>query len=77
MADELLPLSENKRCPCCGNVLPPIAFGRNKTTKDGLSSYCRSCMRDKQKQWKINNKEKVRGWKRAWKRYGTQRGVEV
>lgn len=32
-----------KRCSKCGVEKPPDGFGRNKSTSDGLSSYCRAC----------------------------------
>lgn len=32
-----------KRCPRCGIEKPRDAFARNRSTKDGLGSYCRPC----------------------------------
>ena len=32
-----------KRCPDCGQEKPLSEFGNNRTTKDGLQVYCRSC----------------------------------
>ena len=39
-----------KRCPVCGERLPPDAFGTNKARKDGLQSVCRDCRNTKGKQ---------------------------
>lgn len=33
-----------KRCPKCGETLPRSAFWKNRTTKDGLQSYCKACL---------------------------------
>jgi hypothetical protein len=32
-----------KRCPRCGRHLPFAQFARNRSSKDGLGSYCRPC----------------------------------
>lgn len=32
-----------KKCPRCGEVKPVSEFGTNRTRKDGLSGYCKSC----------------------------------
>lgn len=32
-----------KRCPKCGETKPLEQFGRNKASKDGLQSSCKSC----------------------------------
>lgn len=42
---------ETKRCPRCGRDLPKEAFGKNRTTKDGLQNWCKEC---------TNAQEKVR-----------------
>lgn len=37
---------EEKACRKCLRPLPPAAFPRNKSTRDGLSSWCRDCHRE-------------------------------
>ncbi len=32
-----------KQCPKCGEDKPLSVFGTNRTTRDGLQSYCKSC----------------------------------
>ncbi|MDY2737538.1 hypothetical protein, partial [Intestinibacter sp.] len=32
-----------KYCPKCGKTLSVSEFGKNKTTTDGLQTYCKSC----------------------------------
>lgn len=34
---------QTKRCPKCSMELPLHDFNKNKSTADGLSSYCRNC----------------------------------
>lgn len=33
----------HKRCPDCGLVLPFDQFAKNRSARDGLSSYCKQC----------------------------------
>lgn len=37
---------ETKVCPRCGKELPLDAFGKNKSTKDGLNPLCKNCDHD-------------------------------
>lgn len=34
-----------KRCPRCGETKPKQQFARNRSTRDGLGSYCLPCHR--------------------------------
>src|SRR5437588_6451293 len=45
-----------KTCPDCKQPKPPEEFYRSKASKDGLSSYCQPCTKDRSKQ-----SEKTRG----------------
>lgn len=40
---------ETKRCPRCGRDLPKEAFGKNRTTKDGLQNWCKECTNAQEK----------------------------
>lgn len=44
-----LPVSERteKWCPGCSAPLPLTAFGKNRSTSDGLTAYCRPCHNDR------------------------------
>jgi hypothetical protein len=33
----------SKYCPRCERVLPVDSFGRNRSARDGLTSYCKPC----------------------------------
>ena len=43
---------DEKRCPHCGIVKPTSEYGVNRTRKDGLSGYCKSCSRELYKHYK-------------------------
>jgi len=59
-----------KHCPCCKNTLPFTDFYEKKY-KDGtrhLSGYCRSCTREKSKEWVAKNYERAKArWANDWK----------
>lgn len=38
-------ISGTKRCPGCHQELPKTEYGSNVTSHDGLSNYCRACIR--------------------------------
>lgn len=52
----------HKTCPRCGRGTddPTSMFGRNKRQKDGLSVYCRACMREVAKAWATAHPDKVK-----------------
>lgn len=70
-----------KVCPRCGQSLPASEFTRNRTRKDGLSCYCRTCGKayDReryaedpervlvvQRKWRKKNHQHVRHYSRQW-----------
>ena len=74
---------ESKKCSKCGVEKPVEEFGKNRSTKDGLSFYCRPCKSKsdaashvkhreerlkKRKEWAENNKERKREMDRVWRR---------
>jgi hypothetical protein len=42
-----------KKCPVCQRDLPLDAFGKDKTTKDGLYRIDKECDRKQQKAWRM------------------------
>lgn len=42
---------ETKKCVCCGQELPTTEFYSSNINKDGLKSYCKSCIKEKNKQY--------------------------
>jgi len=51
---------ETKICRKCGKELLANRFSKNKKTKDGLRTICRSCVSEYQKQYREKNKEKLK-----------------
>lgn len=44
-----------KRCPTCGVEKPHGEYGKNKSRSDGLSFYCKPCLRARDAQWRAAN----------------------
>jgi len=58
-----IPLADDERqCPTCKKILPATRehFSTNKMGKNGLTSYCKNCAAQKQKQYRKLNPERVR-----------------
>lgn len=36
-------MTQTKTCPDCGETKPTDQFWKNRTTSDGLTTYCRTC----------------------------------
>ena len=45
-----------KRCPCCGITKETSEFHKNKSSKNGLQSYCKECQRGKGLPFKSTDK---------------------
>ena len=57
---------KTKVCSKCGRDLPLDKYGNDKKKIDGLNIYCRECVNEKSKRYRINNKDKR---KETLKRY--------
>lgn len=49
----------NKKCIMCGEDKFISEFNKEKTTKDGLSCYCKSCRKIKRNKSYLKNKENI------------------
>lgn len=56
-----------KQCTKCGAVKPVTGFNRNKRSRDGLESRCKSCARAVARKWVADNPERHRQNARNWK----------
>ena len=65
----ILDKNEQKQCPKCGVVKDINEFYKNKSRKDGYSSWCRNCDNANNKKYVQNNKEHMREYYkgRYWK----------
>ncbi|GAA2270679.1 endonuclease VII domain-containing protein [Nonomuraea roseoviolacea subsp. roseoviolacea] len=53
--DRVGPPPGHRYCPRCDDIKEHAAFGRNRATKDGLTSYCKPCHTSVMRQNKIKN----------------------
>ena len=52
------------KCRKCELELELVEFNKNSNSKTGLSSYCKKCCRDIQKDFYLKNTQKVKERKR-------------
>jgi hypothetical protein len=55
-----------KHCSNCNKTKPVTEFYPNKNKISGYHCYCVVCSKDKNKQWKLNNKDKAAQYDKAW-----------
>ena len=55
-----------KHCSNCNQTKELTEFYTNKRKASGYHCYCRICSKEKNKQWKTNNKEKAAVYDKAW-----------
>jgi hypothetical protein len=55
-----------KTCPKCGKTKKISEWSKNKKRHDGLQSWCKECMYEKQKIWRNKNKEKWKSYSRKY-----------
>jgi 5-methylcytosine-specific restriction endonuclease McrA len=58
---------KEKRCYKCSETKKVKHYGLNKARKDGLTAYCLSCTRAYLREWKSNNKDKVKAEGRRYR----------
>lgn len=52
-------MMEEKKCSCCGKTKCVLEFYFNTRSKDGLTSQCKQCMKEKALKWQAENKDKA------------------
>ena len=57
-----------KICPKCMNGKDSLVFYKDKSKKDGLSCWCKSCSTTRYKEWQKDNPEKANASTRKWQR---------
>jgi len=66
-------MSVKKRCPSCGLLKTEEGYHRNRSKKDGLSSYCILCKRKKRQQYYRDNREKFQAYLREYRKRNKKR----
>lgn len=54
-----------KQCSHCKQIKNSSEFSRDKSQKDGLRNCCRICQHQIQKQWCINNPQKIKDYRQS------------
>ena len=67
-------MENTKICSKCGRELPLECFGKHKSRKDGLQSYCKDCFKQYRadnaeyfKQWRADNLEYMKQYNKQWR----------
>jgi len=66
MSKEVL-VAKEKRCPRCGECKPRAEFYRNSSRKDGLSAYCKACIKEQCSDYYKRNKDACRERLKKWR----------
>lgn len=56
-----------KICTKCGAEKPEEDFPKGYKTKNGLGPWCKACMREKSRKWRMNNKELLSKQRKKYK----------
>ena len=60
-------MSNMKVCTRCGKRKKVAEFWRDRSTPDGLASWCHVCVNEKRRPWRERNRERDRAHVRAYK----------
>ena len=60
-------LAFEKICVKCYKVLPISEFNTDNQSADGLSGYCKKCNAERAKEWREQNKDRAREYKRKYR----------
>jgi len=58
--------TRTKQCARCGETRPVSEYTHNKENRDGLFSYCRSCVNAHARERRARNKEKILAYQREY-----------
>jgi 5-methylcytosine-specific restriction endonuclease McrA len=56
-----------KRCPQCDEIKPLTEFYKNTSRKDGLSVYCKQCVKENCNDYYLRNKEQCKDRLNRWR----------
>lgn len=60
-------LIDQKRCSKCGEIKVTADFHKNKSRKDGLSGWCKGCLKKCKQKWRAANPEKSKKRNRKYR----------
>ena len=59
-------MSDTKHCPKCNKDLPLDAFYKRSSEGESRQSYCKSCVKALQREWRATHSDHIRASRRAW-----------
>lgn len=65
--------AQGKRCPKCDDVKDLSEFSKDKSNKDGIRCYCKTCAKTEIDIWRKNNTEKIKKQKSNWRKNNTEK----
>lgn len=57
-----------KHCPSCNHPKPYVEFTKNRQNADGYATYCKTHHREKLRQWRKENPQKVLKMQAKWRK---------
>ena len=67
---------ETKKCPCCGKTKSYSEFYKNSSRKDGLTTYCKACIKIQSADYHKRNKEKCQERLQNWRKNNPEKFKE-
>jgi hypothetical protein len=64
---------DEKTCTHCKETKPIEGFSRRKSSKDGLQSWCKTCLNSRVRDWHEANRERAKALSRRWEVNNRQR----
>jgi len=62
-----------KKCRHCNIEKSKSDFSRDSYQVDDLSKYCKSCKKEYNKTWKVNNADRVKSYEKEYRKNGPKR----
>lgn len=66
----------SKHCSKCKEAKSTAEFYKNKSSSDGLTSWCKSCIKLGVKKYQENNPEKVKEYNKKYRKNNPEKGKE-
>lgn len=69
-------VNEMKKCSGCKRELELSKFGGDKSRRDGLNRFCKECAKNKGKDYRKSNRERILEINKIWKDNNKERSIE-
>ena len=71
------PTLREKHCSRCKEIKPVDQFDRQRRSRDGLQHRCKSCMKEVNAAYYLQNKDKFKAYRQAWVEKNPERAREI